>query len=164
MIECFIAVGSNLDDPARQVRQGFAAMARLPDTVLVKTSSLYANPPIGPPDQPDYINAVVCLQTDLPPDVLLRALKELEQAAGRQAGRIWGERVLDLDILTYGDLVLEQDRLRIPHPEIAQRRFVLVPWLEIAPAATLPDGRAVAGLLAAAPPHKLVKLTEEEQA
>ena len=163
MIECFIAVGSNLEDPARQVRQSFAAMARLPDTVLIKASSLYANPPIGPPDQPDYINAVVCLQTNLPPDGLLQALKGLEQAAGRQAGRIWGERVLDLDILTYGDLVLAQDRLRIPHPEIARRRFVLVPWLEIAPSATLPDGRAVADLLAAAPPHQLVKLTEEEQ-
>jgi len=161
-VDCYIAVGSNLDNPVRQVRLGFEAMAALPETTLVAASSLYANPPIGPPDQPDYINAVVRLRTTLLPTVLLDALKALEQAAGRRAGRPWGERVLDLDILTYGERCIRQDRLRVPHPEIARRRFVLEPWLEIAPEARLPDGARLADLLAQAPPHRLTRLAQQE--
>lgn len=154
-VRAFIALGSNLDQPVKQLMQAISALDRLPDTRVLRVSPLYANPPMGPQDQPDYVNAVSLIATRLAPDALLEALKALEQAAGRLATRVWGARVLDLDILTYGDRTLNTPTLTIPHPGIAERRFVLTPWHDIAPDTRLPDGRAISQLLAAAPNHSL---------
>ncbi|WP_197490431.1 2-amino-4-hydroxy-6-hydroxymethyldihydropteridine diphosphokinase [Halothiobacillus diazotrophicus] len=150
-----IALGSNLGHPVEQLGRALQALDCLPQTSVLKRSKLYANPPMGPQDQPDYVNAVALLVTRLSPGELLGALKALEQAAGRYATRYWGERVLDLDILTYGDQTIDQPDLTVPHPGIAERRFVLEPWAEIAPEAALPDGRRIVDLLAAAPVHAL---------
>lgn len=157
-VTAFVALGSNLNQPAQQIRLALSALAALPDTTVVCSSSLYANPPIGPQDQPEFVNAVTQLRTMLSAPELLAALKALERAAGRQGSRHWGERVLDLDLLSYADQVSEDPVLTLPHPGIAFRRFVLVPWLEIAPDACLPDGRALADLLPDAPSHSLHKL------
>ncbi|MDA3876635.1 MAG: 2-amino-4-hydroxy-6-hydroxymethyldihydropteridine diphosphokinase [Halothiobacillus sp.] len=154
-VEAMIALGSNLGHPIEQLERAFQALDRLPQTSVERCSMLYANPPMGPQDQPDYVNAVALLVTRLSPGDLLNALKALEQAAGRYATRYWGERVLDLDILTYGDLIIDTRELTVPHPGIADRRFVLAPWHEIAPDAVLPDHRRIADLLAASPEHAL---------
>lgn len=153
--EAMIALGSNLGHPIEQLERAFHALNHLPQTRVKRSSMLYANPPMGPQDQPDYVNAVALLETFLSPLDLLDALKALEQAAGRYATRYWGERVLDLDILTYGNVCLQTPELTIPHPGIAERRFVLAPWHEIAPDAVLPDNRSIAALLAASPQHPL---------
>lgn len=154
-VEAFIALGSNLGQPVAQLLRAVAALNGLPDTKVCHVSKLYTNPPMGPQDQPDYVNAVAKISTRLKPSALLSALKALEQGAGRLKTRVWGARVLDLDILTYGDITLNTPELIIPHPGIAERRFVLEPWHEIAPCARLPDGRLIADLLSSAPDHPL---------
>lgn len=155
IVHAFIALGSNLEQPVKQLAQAVSALDRLPDTHLLRASQMYANPPMGPQDQPDYVNAVALITTGLTPNTLLEALKGLEHAAGRLSTRVWGARVLDLDILTYGDRILNTTILTIPHPGIAERRFVLAPWHEIAPDTRLPDGRRIAELLSSAPEHPL---------
>lgn len=157
-VEAFVGIGSNLNDPAQQVRRAIDALAALPGTECLRASSLYVNPPIGPQDQPEFVNAVAHLRTTLSALALLAELKALELAAGRLGVRHWGERVLDLDLLAYADHINAEPTLTLPHPGIAQRRFVLVPWLEIAPDARLPDGRTLASLLASAPDHRLRRL------
>lgn len=157
-VDAFVALGSNLGDPVRQIHAAFSALAGLPGTTVVAVSALYANPPIGPQDQPEFVNAVARLHTTLSAQTLLVELKRLEAAAGRQGTRHWGERVLDLDLLTYADEESADPALLLPHPGIASRRFVLVPWLDIAPDARLPDGREIAALLVDAPAHPLQRL------
>jgi 2-amino-4-hydroxy-6-hydroxymethyldihydropteridine diphosphokinase len=154
-VDAFIALGSNLGDPLAQITAAFEALAHLPHTQLVRVSKCYVNPPMGPQDQPDYVNAVALLSTQLAPLELLDALQALEHAAGRFTTCHWGARVLDLDILTYGSQTIQTDRLTIPHVGVAERRFVLAPWVEIAAQAQLPDGRRIADLLDAAPNHPL---------
>lgn len=132
MIRCYIALGSNLDDPVRQVQQAIRELQELSGSRLVATSSLYRSAPLGPADQPDYINAVVALDTELSPHALLDALQAIELAHGRQRGpQRWGPRTLDLDMLIYGTEQIENERLTIPHPGIAKRAFVLYPLQEI---------------------------------
>ncbi len=129
-----VGLGSNLADPEAQVRTAFTALADLPGTRLSARSALWRSTPMGPADQPDYVNAVALLETTLEPHALLDALLAIEQARGRvRDGTRWGPRTLDLDLLFYGDTVLDTPRLRLPHPGIAQRDFVLVPLGEIAP-------------------------------
>ena len=128
-----IGLGSNLADPVAQVRQAFAALARLPDTRLVGRSSLWRSAPMGPADQPDYVNAVAMLETGLAPLDLLDALQAIEQEQGRvRDGMRWGPRTLDLDLLLYGETIMNDTRLTIPHPGLCERDFVLVPLLEVA--------------------------------
>jgi 2-amino-4-hydroxy-6-hydroxymethyldihydropteridine diphosphokinase len=139
MSRAFVALGSNLDGPERQVRSALAAMNALPGTVLIGASSFYRSAPIGPAGQPDYINAVAELDTSLDPFELLEALQGIEAAHGRIRGRErWGPRTLDLDLLLYEDLVIRDRRLQLPHPEMANRNFVLRPLLEIAPDLAVP--------------------------
>ncbi len=128
----YIGLGSNLEAPAEQIKTALIDLQSLPATQLLKTSSLYASPPMGPQDQPDYINAVALLDTTLPAHDLLDALQAIEQQHGRQRKRHWGERTLDLDILLYGQQMIEDERLRVPHPGLTQRAFVVYPLLEIA--------------------------------
>lgn len=150
-----IGLGANLGDPVDQIERAVEAIDSLPLCQVRAVSGLYANPPIGPQDQPDYINAVAEIDTALAPEALLRALKGLERAAGRSYTRHWGERMLDLDILAFGDRQINSPGLTVPHPEIAHRHFVLAPWLEIRPDARLPDGTALAGLLEDVADHPL---------
>jgi 2-amino-4-hydroxy-6-hydroxymethyldihydropteridine diphosphokinase len=136
----WIGLGSNLDDPKSQLERAFAAVERLRGTRLYLRSRLYRNPPMGPQDQPDYINAVAGLLTQLSARDLLQALQGIEHGAGRDraAAERWGPRPLDLDILTYGQQAIEQPGLHVPHPGIAERNFVLLPLLELAPGLQIP--------------------------
>lgn len=149
MIRVYLALGSNLADPLHQVRNALDALAAIPHTRRAAVSSFYRTPPYGPPDQPDYLNAAVALDTQLSPEALLDHTQriELEQGRVRKAER-WGPRTLDLDILLFGDRVLNTPRLTVPHYDMHNRAFMLVPLLEIAPQARLPDGRALAAIAA----------------
>lgn len=146
MSVAWIGLGSNLDDPAEQVRRALNKLDCLPDTRLVRRSRLYGSTPVGPADQPDFINAVAAIDTRLSPEALLDELQALETAAGRQRTRHWGERTLDLDILLYGDRRIDTARLQVPHPEMARRAFVLIPLADTAPELCLPDGTPVIDL------------------
>ncbi len=146
MIRCFIGLGANLDDPAAQITIALRALAALPHSRLLRCSSLYGSKPLGPQDQPDYMNAVAELETSLEPLALLDALQAQEREQGRIKRRHWGERCIDLDLLLYGDLTMRSERLNIPHHEMHKRSFVLLPLAEIAADLHLPDGRAIAGL------------------
>ena len=138
MNKIFIGLGSNLSDPIEQVLTAIKSLALIPETDVVQQSSLYASPPMGPQDQPDYINAVVELESNLTAHKLLDQLQAIEQQQGRVRLRHWGERTLDLDIIVYADHIIDDERLHIPHKGIAQRSFVLYPLAEIAPELTIP--------------------------
>ncbi|MEN4768701.1 2-amino-4-hydroxy-6- hydroxymethyldihydropteridine diphosphokinase [Duffyella gerundensis] len=145
----WLALGSNLADPLQQVQNALDALAAIPQTRVVAVSSFYRTPPYGPQDQPDYLNAVVELATALQPDALLDHTQRVEQEQGRvRKDHRWGPRTLDLDILLFDRQTLASDRLTVPHYDMHNRAFMLVPLLEIAPAITLPNGTPVASLLA----------------
>ncbi len=148
MITAYIAVGSNLSDPVEQAQRGIEALHTIPNTKVISVSSLYSSTPMGPQDQPDYINAVVAVTTELTPLQLLDRTQaiELEQGRVRKDER-WGPRTLDLDIILYGNEVMDSERLTIPHYGMKEREFVLYPLAEIAPNLTLPDGTELSALL-----------------
>ena len=134
VVVAYVGLGSNLAGPEAQVRQAMDDLGGLPETALTARSALYRTAPVGPVDQPDFVNAVVRLETRLAPRALLRSLQALELAHGRHRdGTRWGPRTLDLDILLYGDEQVREPGLRIPHPEMARRAFVLVPLADVAP-------------------------------
>jgi len=145
-VTAFVALGSNLDDPVAQVRAGVLALASLPQTRLICTSSLYRNPPVGYREQPDFVNAVARIETRLAPRALLEALLAIEHSRGRVREFANAPRTLDLDIVLYGDQVVREPGLTIPHPRMLERAFVLLPLAEIAPAAIIPGYGPVANL------------------
>ncbi|UAB69767.1 2-amino-4-hydroxy-6-hydroxymethyldihydropteridine diphosphokinase [Vibrio sp. SCSIO 43132] len=148
MITVYIAVGSNLSDPVTQALQGIEALKSIPNTELVRASSLYSSTPMGPQNQPDYINAVVEVQTSLTPLELLDSTQKIELEQGRvRKDERWGPRTLDLDIVLYGNEVIDSERLTVPHYGMKVREFVLYPLAEIAPSLTLPDGTQLQTLL-----------------
>lgn len=161
MERVYIGLGSNLATPLEQLRSALTALTALPQTQLVAQSSFYASDPLGPADQPRYVNAVAALDTELSPLALLDALQtiELEQGRTRKAER-WGPRTLDLDILLFGERQLDEPRLTVPHYHMHARAFVLYPLAEIAPGLQLPDGRALTELLDACPFVGLERLNE----
>jgi 2-amino-4-hydroxy-6-hydroxymethyldihydropteridine diphosphokinase len=135
----YIGLGSNLDNPLNQVNTAIDSLRELQHSTLINVSSLYISEPMGPADQPDFINAVACLETSLEPNALLNALLAIEDAHGRQRnGERWGARILDLDILLYGDKTIKDDRLTVPHSGLHQRSFVLYPLQEINPDLWIP--------------------------
>ncbi|HDP89785.1 MAG TPA: 2-amino-4-hydroxy-6-hydroxymethyldihydropteridine diphosphokinase [Thioalkalivibrio sp.] len=143
----YIGLGSNLDDPAAQVARALDELAAIDGLEVTACSRLYHNPPMGPQDQPDYINAVARVLTRLPAEVLLDELLAIEQAHGRvRGGEHWGPRTLDLDLLVYGEAVIETGRLTVPHPGLAERAFVLYPLQEIEPGLRIPRLGALAEL------------------
>lgn len=146
----YIGLGSNLEDPVAQVQRAAAALAELEETRLVALSPLYSNPPMGPQDQPDYINAVAGLLTRKAPQELLQLMQGLEQQLGRvrRDGDRWGARIIDLDLLVYGRKQIQVPGLNLPHPGISERNFVLLPLCNIAPTLHVP-GQGVVGVLAA---------------
>jgi 2-amino-4-hydroxy-6-hydroxymethyldihydropteridine diphosphokinase len=149
-VRAWIALGSNLDDPPAQLKLALTAIDGLSRTRRARTSAFYRAAPVGPADQPDFCNAVTAVDTELAPLALLDALQAIEEAHGRRRTRRWGPRTLDLDILLYGDRRIDEPRLRVPHPRLHERAFVLVPLAAIAPDATVPGRGRVAALAAAA--------------
>ncbi|MEE2023330.1 2-amino-4-hydroxy-6-hydroxymethyldihydropteridine diphosphokinase [Alkalimonas mucilaginosa] len=144
---CFIGLGANLNNPMGQVRAAISALAGVPDSTLGRVSSLYGSKPMGPQDQPDYVNAVAELYTELSPLQLLDALQQIEQQQGRvRKDERWGPRTLDLDLLLYGNEQWQCERLTVPHYGLAEREFVLYPLQEIAADLQLPDGRSINSL------------------
>lgn len=137
-VACWIGIGSNLRDPQQQVRDAFEALGQVRETELRSQSPLFSTPPMGPPNQPDYINAVAEVRTRLEPRALLEELQAIELAAGRRRVIRWGPRVLDLDLLTYGEEIVTEPGLEIPHPGIRHRNFVLLPLLSVAPELKIP--------------------------
>lgn len=148
----FVGLGSNLGDSAAIMRAAFAALGGIPHTSVLATSALYRTPAWGVTDQPDFLNAVAMLRTALSPKALLGSLLEIEREAGRvrleDGSDRWGPRTLDLDLLLYGDRVVDERGLSVPHPHLHERAFALLPLLEIAPDATIPGIGAAADALA----------------
>ncbi|MCZ3384377.1 MULTISPECIES: 2-amino-4-hydroxy-6-hydroxymethyldihydropteridine diphosphokinase [Kosakonia] len=149
MTLAYIALGSNLASPLDQVNAAMTALGEIPQSRIVAVSSLYRTPPLGPPDQPDYLNAAVALETDLTPETLLDHTQriELQQGRVRKAER-WGPRTLDLDIMLFGNLTLNTERLTVPHYDMKNRGFMLWPLFEIAPDLHFPDGTSLQEILA----------------
>jgi 2-amino-4-hydroxy-6-hydroxymethyldihydropteridine diphosphokinase len=148
----YVALGSNLSEPARQVQAAFEALTELPDARLVARSSLWRSRPMGPQDQPDFINAAAGLLTTAEPRIFLAGLQAIERRLGKSAPAVrWGPRVIDLDLLVFGDLELDEDGLVLPHPGLHQRNFVLYPLAEIAAELQVPGLARVCRLLAGVP-------------
>lgn len=160
-MQAFIGLGSNLANPAQQIMSALEAIAELDNTSLINQSSLYSSPPMGPQDQPDYINAVAEIETQLAPHALLDALQSIELEQGRIRKRHWGERTIDLDILIYGDQLITDERLNVPHPGVAERAFVLYPLVEIAAECEIPALGNIQDLLKQCPRDGLQLLKSE---
>lgn len=129
----YIGLGSNLDEPQQQLASAFEHLAKIPESCNLKVSPLYRSHPLGSQDQPDYINAVAQLTTQLEAEALLDQLQAIEKAHGRRRdGERWGARTLDLDLLLYADHIINNERLMVPHPGLPERAFVLVPLADLA--------------------------------
>ncbi len=151
MTIAYVGVGANLGDAVGAVRAAIQSLARIPRTTLLRSSALYRTAPVGSRDQPDFVNAVVALDTSLAAAELLHALQELERRAGRARPFPNAPRTLDLDLLLYGSESIASPLLTVPHPRMHERAFVLAPLTEIAPETAIPGkGRAAAWLAQAA--------------
>ena len=148
MIRCYVAIGSNLGDPRATVDEAIDELAALRGSILRAMSSLYRTAPVGLKQQPDFINAVVTLDTRLSANDLLAELLAVEARFGRVRSIPNAPRTLDLDLLLYGDLVCADEHLTLPHPRMHQRAFVLVPLAEVAPGLVIPGHGSVDALLA----------------
>lgn len=157
MAIAYIALGSNLHTPLEQLKRALNALAQLPQTQLMAVSSFYRSKPLGPQDQPDYLNAAVEISTALSPLALLDELQRIENEQGRVRLRRWGERTLDLDILLYGNEIIQSERLTVPHYDMHNREFVIVPLVEIAPNLILPNGQKLAELADRFAVHQMEK-------
>lgn len=158
MNTAYVALGANLGDPASTVRAALGALANLPESRIVHSSSLYRTAPVGLVDQPEFVNAVAALHTTLAPEALLDALLDLESRFGRIRGEKNGPRTLDLDLLLYDDQLLELPRLTLPHPRLHLRAFVLYPLAEIAPQLALPGRGSIAAWLPAVANQGIIRL------
>ncbi|MCG0239189.1 MAG: 2-amino-4-hydroxy-6-hydroxymethyldihydropteridine diphosphokinase [Firmicutes bacterium] len=140
----YLGLGSNLGDRLANLVAGVRLLSGAADIALVAVSSVYETAPWGLTDQPAFLNAVCAVRTALPPEALLRRCLEVEKALGRVRTVRWGPRTLDIDLLLYGDLTLQEPHLTLPHPRLTERAFVVIPLLEIAPDLTLPGGQPLA--------------------
>lgn len=157
----YIGLGSNLSDPTKQIALAIEAIKLIPQSDVQALSSLYFSRPMGPKDQPDYMNAVLAIQTYLSPIALLDALQTIENEAGRvRKDNRWGARILDLDILLFGDENIATERLIVPHYGLKIREFVVLPLAEIAPSLILPCQTSIASL-AEKIPHNGLKIHSE---
>ncbi len=166
MVLAYVGLGSNLARPETQLRTALTELDALPLSSCLAHSSLYRSPPMPstgqPNEQPDYINAVVALNTELTPTELLTALQNLENCHHRQRTERWGPRTLDLDLLLYGDEIIDLPELTVPHPGLYERNFVLYPLAELVAGQAehlhIPGKGTLASLLAACPRGELEKL------
>ena len=154
----YVGLGSNQDGPEERIKRAFLQLAELPNSRLVARSSLWHTPPVGPVEQPPFVNAVAGLLTRLSPRELLEALLAAERVQGRRREVRWGPRTLDLDLLVYGNRQVEEPGLIVPHPEMGRRAFVLYPLAEMAPTLRVPGQGVVAELAAAADGEGLQRL------
>ena len=155
----YIGVGSNLEDPRAQVLAAITRLAQLPRTRLVLASKLYRSRPFGPVPQPDFVNGVAGILTQLEPQALMQELHAIESAMGRpERHEHWGPRIIDLDLLAFGPERREEPHLTLPHPGIVERKFVLYPLAEIAPDLELPGLGRVADLAAAVTAEGITRL------
>lgn len=153
-MRAYVALGSNLGDSRQHLLHAIEALAALPRTGVTARSRIYRTPPWGVVDQPEFLNAVVALETTLEPHDLLDALLTIERAAGRQRnGERWGPRTLDLDLLHMAGKTMDSERLTLPHPHIADRAFVLLPLHDVAPDLDIPGQGRVAELLRTVDTH-----------
>lgn len=160
-VRAYIGLGSNLSSPLHQVRQAIAELAQIAQSRLCAVSRLYSSVPLGPADQPDYVNAVAAIDTRLSPLALLDALQHIEGQHGRVRGPVqWGPRTLDLDLLLYGNQQIDEERLIVPHPGLFERGFVLYPLTDIASDLLLPDGRSLQSVCASVSGEGLLPLSD----
>lgn len=148
MTLAYIAIGSNLASPLEQVNAAVQALGEIPQSKIVAVSSFYRTPPLGPQDQPDYLNAAVVLETALDAETLMDNTQriELQQGRVRKAER-WGPRTLDLDIMLFGHETINTERLTVPHYDMKNRGFMLWPLYEVAPNLIFPDGTSLKSIL-----------------
>jgi 2-amino-4-hydroxy-6-hydroxymethyldihydropteridine diphosphokinase len=159
-ITAYIGLGSNLSKPIKQIEKAIEKIGIIPKSRLLSVSSLYLSKPMGPQDQNDYINAVLALETALSAIELLNALQSIENNAGRvRKENRWGARILDLDIILFGNEIINTDRLTIPHYGMSEREFVLLPLAEIAPELILPNGESITELSQNIAINSMVKLS-----
>lgn len=156
----YIGLGSNLEHPRQQVERALQELAQIPDTRLLKTSPLYQSLAVGPGEQPDFINGVALLETELEAHALLDQLQAIENAHERVREVRWGPRTLDLDLLLFGTETINTERLQVPHPYLSQRNFVLYPLANIAPQLALPCGDTLESLLASCSSDGLQQLQD----
>jgi 2-amino-4-hydroxy-6-hydroxymethyldihydropteridine diphosphokinase len=154
---CFVGLGSNLGDREANLKAACARLEELPGLHLLRRSGVYESAPVGVLDQPWFLNAVAEIETTLEPLALLHALKTIEVQLGRQPGRRWGERVIDLDLLLYGNRSIQSSELTVPHPRLWERLFVLLPLAELAPELQAPDGRPIGDLIAELASSQIVR-------
>lgn len=162
-VTAYIGLGSNLGDPKAHVNSALTELDSLEGCRLCRASSLYASAPMGPADQPDYVNAVAEICTQLEAGMLLEQLQMLEARHEREPTHHWGPRTLDLDLLLYGNAVIETSRLSVPHPGAAGRPFVLYPLAELDSALVIPGVGRVEALLPDCPRESLVKIEDSQQ-
>ncbi|KGQ29368.1 2-amino-4-hydroxy-6-hydroxymethyldihydropteridine diphosphokinase [Gallibacterium anatis] len=160
MNNVYIALGSNLNNPLAQLTQAVQTLKQHPDLKVKKVSSFYGSKPLGPQDQPDYVNAVAQIETDLEPLALLDALQSIENSQGRVRLRRWGERTLDLDILLFNQDVISHPRLTVPHCEMKNREFVIIPLFDIAPNLVFPNGESLSEIAEQFKSHQMWKLSD----
>lgn len=154
----YVAIGANLNGPEGQVRRAIVEVDQMPGVRVLVASPLYLTRPLGMVDQPDFVNAVVSLETYLPPGDLLLTLQSIEDDHGRVRHLRWGPRTLDLDILLYGGDIIDEPGLRVPHPEMSRRGFVLFPLADIAPGDLVIPGQGTLAVLLAACPRDGIQL------
>lgn len=146
-VRAFVALGSNLGDPAQQIHRALEAISAIDSARLLRVSRLYRSPPWGPVAQPAFVNAVAELACVLEPAELLAELLAIEVTMGRERRERWGPRIIDLDLLWFGGRVVDTPTLSIPHPHLAERAFVLQPWADLDPGCVVPGRGSVGDLL-----------------
>lgn len=156
----YIGLGSNLSEPIHQIQNAIKQIKKIAQSKVVSVSSLYLSKPMGPQDQDDYINAVLALETSLNAIELLDSLQAIENEAGRvRKENRWGARVLDLDIILFGDEIIQTDRLTVPHYGMNEREFVIIPLAEITPTLILPNGHKIQEISQTIPKNSMVRLS-----
>ena len=158
-VEAYIGLGSNLQDPQEQILRALNDLDQIPDTQLLTHSSLYKSKPMGPSDQPDFINAVAKITTSLDAETLLNVLQEIERKHQRvRKAEQWGPRTLDLDIILFGEMQISTERLQVPHLGLAEREFVLIPLQEIQADLIIPGRGELGDLIMQLPDYQLTKI------